>query len=78
MAALVLAPEADFDPEEFGAFLAAQEDLGPKQWPVHVRVGVTLPRTATFKVLKRELAAEGLACADPVWQLRPKPDLRRS
>ncbi|MEB3070997.1 long-chain-fatty-acid--CoA ligase FadD17 [[Mycobacterium] vasticus] len=78
MAALVLAPEADFDPVEFGAFLAAQEDLGPKQWPVHVRVGVTLPRTATFKVLKRVLAAEGLACADPVWQLRPKPDLRRS
>ncbi|MEB3021735.1 long-chain-fatty-acid--CoA ligase FadD17 [[Mycobacterium] crassicus] len=78
MAALVLVPEADFDPEEFRAFLAAQGDLGPKQWPVHVRVSADLPRTATFKVLKRELAAEALACADPVWQIHSHSHRRGS
>jgi fatty-acyl-CoA synthase len=43
--------------------------LGPKQWPSYVRVGVKLPRTVTFKVLKRELSAEGIDCADPVWTI---------
>ncbi|MGH3541939.1 MAG: hypothetical protein ACRDTO_06105, partial [Mycobacterium sp.] len=42
----------------------------PKQWPSYVRVSATLPRTATFKVLKRELSAEALDCADPVWPIR--------
>jgi fatty-acyl-CoA synthase len=70
MAALVLAPGADFDADKFRAFLAEQPDLGPKQWPSYVRVSTTLPRTATFKVVKRELSAEGLDCADPVWTIR--------
>ena len=38
MAALVLAPGAEFDAEKFRAFLAEQPDLGPKQWPSYVRV----------------------------------------
>ncbi|EID09087.1 acyl-CoA synthetase [Mycobacterium xenopi RIVM700367] len=70
MAALVLAPGAEFDADKFRAFLAEQPDLGPKQWPSYVRICSTLPRTATFKVLKRELTAEGLDCGDPVWQIR--------
>lgn len=70
MAALVLAPGTEFDADEFRAFLVEQPDLGPKQWPSHVRISSTLPRTATFKVLKRELSAEGLDCSDPVWAIR--------
>ncbi len=70
MAALVLAPGAEFDVEEFHSFLAGQSDLGPKQWPSYVRVSATLPRTVTFKVLKRELSTEGIDCADPVWPIR--------
>jgi fatty-acyl-CoA synthase len=69
MAALVLASGADFDAEQFRAFLAEQPDLGPKQWPSFVRVGAGLPRTETFKVLKRQLSAEGTDCADPVWPI---------
>jgi fatty-acyl-CoA synthase len=70
MAALVLAPGCHFDPEEFRAFLAGQPDLGPKQWPSYVRVSAELPRTVTFKVLKRQLSAQGLDCDDPVWPIR--------
>ncbi|WP_422744546.1 long-chain-fatty-acid--CoA ligase FadD17 [Mycobacterium sp. WMMD1722] len=67
MAALVLRPGARFDATEFRSFLGAQPDLGPKQWPSFVRVGTTLPRTETFKVIKRQLSAEGTECADPVY-----------
>ncbi len=70
MAALVLAPDAEFDADKFREFLAAQTDLGPKQWPSYVRISATLPRTATFKVLKRELSAEGIDCDDPVFTIR--------
>lgn len=66
VAALVLAPDAHLDAEKFRAFLAEQPDLGPKQWPSHVRISAALPRTVTFKVLKRQLAAEGLDCDDPI------------
>lgn len=71
MAALVMKAGAEFDADEFREFLAGQPDLGPKQWPSYVRVAGTLPRTATFKVLKRELSVEGLDCADPVWAIGP-------
>jgi fatty-acyl-CoA synthase len=70
MAAMVLAPGIEFDADKFRAFLAEQPDLGPKQWPSYVRISNALPRTATFKVLKRELSAEGLDCSDPVWPIR--------
>ena len=72
MAALVLAEgqrDNDFDPQAFRAFLAGQPDLGPKQWPSFVRVATELPRTETFKVIKRQLAAEALDCADPVFEI---------
>jgi fatty-acyl-CoA synthase len=70
MAALVLTSGAEFDTDKFRAFLAEQTDLGPKQWPSYVRVSTSLPRTPTFKVLKRQLSAEGLDCADPVLPIR--------
>jgi fatty-acyl-CoA synthase len=70
MAALVLAPDIEFDDEKFRAFLAEQRDLGPKQWPSYVRISAELPRTVTFKVLKRQLSAQGVACGDPVWKIR--------
>jgi fatty-acyl-CoA synthase len=70
MAAVVLAPGAAFDADKFRAFLAEQPDLSPKQWPSHVRVSTELPRTPTFKVLKRQLSAEGVDCAEPVWPIQ--------
>jgi fatty-acyl-CoA synthase len=69
MAAVVLAPGAEFDADAFRAFLAEQPDLGPKQWPSYVRVSTELPRTLTFKVLKRQLSAEGADCGEPVWPI---------
>ena len=74
MAALVLRDGAGFDPARFAEFLSSQTDLGPKQWPAYVRVCTELPRTETFKVLKRHLSAEATACADPV---HPVPRSRR-
>jgi fatty-acyl-CoA synthase len=58
VAALVLV--GDLTPGELEQFLAVQADLGPKQWPRHVRLLAALPRTATHKVLKRDLQAQGL------------------
>jgi fatty-acyl-CoA synthase len=69
MAALVLTEGVEFDAEKFRVFLVEQPDLGPKQWPSFVRISTALPRTATFKVLKRQLSAEGIDCADPVWSI---------
>ena len=69
MAALVLADGVAFDPSDFTSFLVGQSDLGPKQWPSFVRIGTSLPRTVTFKVLKRKLSAEGTDCADPVFAI---------
>ncbi|GAB3481505.1 long-chain-fatty-acid--CoA ligase [Amycolatopsis cihanbeyliensis] len=70
MAALVLAEGATLGPAEFGEFLTRQADLGPRQVPRYVRISGELPRTATYKVLKRELSTQGTRCADPVWRLR--------
>jgi fatty-acyl-CoA synthase len=71
MAALVVT--GPLDPGRFGAFLAEQPDLSPKAWPRYVRIAVRLPRTATNKVLKRELAAEGPVAGDGVlWEREPR------
>jgi fatty-acyl-CoA synthase len=73
MAAVVLGEDNEFDASEFTEFLCSQTDLGPKQWPAFVRVATTLPRTETFKILKRRLSAEGTDCADPVHTIeRPR------
>lgn len=64
MAALVLRAGAGLSPGEFGAFLAAQSDLSPKAWPRYVWVAPDLPATATNKILKRELIAQGVDIAE--------------
>ncbi|QYJ04949.1 long-chain-fatty-acid--CoA ligase [Nocardioides panacisoli] len=55
-------------PEEFESFLGAQDDLAIKAWPRHVRLLEALPRTATNKVLKRELAAAGTGHDGTRWE----------
>ena len=65
VAALVLVD--DLAPDELESFLAAQPDLGPKQWPRFVRIMDQLPRTATNKVLKRELRSDGIGDGS-VWR----------
>ena len=67
MACLVLRDGASLAPAELAAFLAAQGDIGPRQHPRFVRVATQLPRTPTFKVLTRVLAADRWNTADPVW-----------
>jgi fatty-acyl-CoA synthase len=67
MACVVLRGGASLTPGELGAFLTAQGDIGRKQHPRFVRVAGQLPRTATFKVLTRVLAADRWNTGDPVW-----------
>ena len=69
MAALVLSEGVSFDAAEFRRFLSEQDDLGRKQWPSFVRVATSLPKTETFKVIKRLLAAEALDCRDAVFEI---------
>jgi fatty-acyl-CoA synthase len=70
MAAVQLRPGLDsLAAAEFGAFLAAQGDLGTKWAPRFVRMSRSLPVTATNKVLKRALRTERWNCDDAVlWQ----------
>jgi fatty-acyl-CoA synthase len=78
MAALQLRPDASFDPDGFGAFLADQPDLGTKWAPRFVRVASQLPVTETSKVVKRVLRREHWECEDPVWwRRRPGEPYRR-
>src|SRR4051794_36639662 len=67
MAALVLRAGTAFDPAAFARFVAAQSDLGPRQVPRFVRLTSRLPRTATYKVLRRTLTAQRWRTPDPVW-----------
>ena len=66
MAAIVLQDEATLAPAELEEFLAEQQDLSPKAWPRYVRIADDLPSTATNKVIKRELAAEGATAGSGV------------
>ena len=63
--ACALTLRAPLTPGELEVFLSAQADLSPKAWPRYVRVVDELPRTATNKVLKRSLAADGVPAAGP-------------
>lgn len=67
LAAALVAPELTAD--DLTEFLSAQPDLGPKQWPSRVRVVTDLPRTDTFKILKRTLASDD---APPTWVRTPR------
>jgi fatty-acyl-CoA synthase len=69
MAAFVLREGAELTPEALTDFLAAQPDLSRKAWPRYVRINRTLPQTATNKILKRELIADGVTAGDGVlWE----------
>jgi fatty-acyl-CoA synthase len=70
MAAIVLQDEATLSPAEFEGFLADQADLSTKGWPRYVRIAPDLPSTATNKVLKRSLIAQGPVAADGVLWVR--------
>jgi fatty-acyl-CoA synthase len=67
MACIVVRAGASLTPAELGEFLAAQGDIGGKQHPRFVRIAGAMPRTATFKVLTRVLAADRWNTSDPVW-----------
>ena len=71
MAAFVLNSGGALTPDELEEFLAAQPDLSPKAWPRFVRITADLPRTATNKILKRELIAQGVSAAGGVLWERP-------
>ncbi len=76
MATVELRPGAMFDPDGFAAFLGAQPDLGTKWPPRFVRVSPGLPLTATGKITKASLRAEGWQCADPVFWSPGRGELR--
>lgn len=74
MAAVVLNEGRTLEPEEFEAFLGRQPDLSPKARPRFVRIAAELPSTATHKVLKRELIAQGTAIGadETLWVREPR------
>ncbi len=70
MAAIVLQDDATLTPAELSSFLADQADLPTKGWPRYVRVAPSLPSTATNKVLKRDLIAQGASAGNGVLWVR--------
>jgi fatty-acyl-CoA synthase len=73
MAAIVPKDGATLTPAAFEAFLGEQRDLSPKAWPRYVRIARDLPSTATHKVLKRQLIAEGPTAGDgELWVRDPR------
>ena len=76
MASVELRPGASFDPDGFSTFLRAQADLGTKWPPRFVRLSPGLPLTATGKITKTSLRAEGWQCPDPVLWSPDRGELR--
>ena len=74
MAAVVLNEGHTLDPQSLEAFLDAQPDLSPKARPRYVRIAADLPSTATHKVLKRQLIAEGTTPreGEVLWEREPR------
>jgi fatty-acyl-CoA synthase len=74
MAALVLSEGQTLDAQEFEKFLGEQPDLSPKARPRYVRIATELPSTATHKVLKRELIAQGTCIGEgeTLWEREPR------
>jgi fatty-acyl-CoA synthase len=67
MATLQLDEGAEFDAEDFAAWLGRQPDLGTKWAPRLVRITSSLPLTASGKVDKRPLRADRWETPDRVW-----------
>lgn len=72
-AAVVPRPGTTIDPVEFAHFLTAQPDLAQRQRPRRLRILTRLPRTATFKVRRRDLVADGAAPTIPLPLPLPLP-----
>lgn len=72
MVALELQPGTNFDPAAFEAFVDTQPDLGPKWVPRYVRIVDALPVTATDKLDKKPLRADGWHTDDPLWHRPPR------
>ncbi len=58
MAAIVLRPEASFDPVQFAGWIDGPAGIGPKWRPRFVRVATELPTTGTNKIVARTLAQQ--------------------
>ncbi|GAA1978767.1 AMP-binding protein [Catenulispora subtropica] len=56
-----------FDPEAFAAYLESRSELPELWWPRYVRLVPAMPRTATNKIVVRDLVAEAWRTADPVF-----------
>ena len=67
MATLLLRPNVNFDDLSIEIFFQDQSDLGKKSLPRYIRVTDAMPTTASNKVVKRDLRAQGWECEDPVW-----------
>ncbi len=67
MATLLLRPNVNFDDLSIEAFFQVQSDLGKKSLPRYIRITNAMPTTASNKVVKRDLRAQGWECEDPVW-----------
>ena len=67
MATLLLRPNISFDDLAIESFFHAQSDLGKKSLPRYIRITNAMPTTASNKVVKRDLRAQGWECSDPVW-----------
>jgi fatty-acyl-CoA synthase len=63
---VMVAVVGDFDPVEFALRMRG---LNPRWVPRYVRVATELPTTASNKIVKRVLAAEGWHTSDPIWYL---------
>jgi fatty-acyl-CoA synthase len=69
MAAIVPNQGVTLSPKQFEEFLKSQPDLSPKAWPRYVRIDTDLPQTATNKILKRALIADGVTAGGGVlWE----------
>lgn len=72
MASIQMTDGADFDPERFGEFLAAQADLGTKWAPRFVRIVAEMPVTATRKINKPVLADASWLVDDQLFVAEPR------
>lgn len=72
MAAVEVSEVDDFDVEKFSQFIAGQGDFSEKWQPKFIRVSHALPKTATEKVLKRQLRVERMNTDDCIYWLPAK------
>ncbi|MER6108388.1 AMP-binding protein [Streptomyces hirsutus] len=68
MAAVEIPDGTRFEDLDLSAFLAGQEDLGPKGAPRFVRVSHALPTTGSNKLRKKEMQLDGWRTDDPVYR----------